>query len=133
MPRVAPFAGLRYDTTVAGPLAPLTAPPYDVISEPHRTRFARSSPYNVVHVDLGHAAPDVADEDPYARAGALLDAWRSAGALRRDAEASYYAYEAAWEAREGVASGRIRGVFVALGLQPWGGSVVPHEDTMPGP
>ncbi len=27
----------------------------------------------------------------------------------------------------------MRGVFVALELEPWGGSVIPHEHTMPGP
>jgi uncharacterized protein (DUF1015 family) len=27
----------------------------------------------------------------------------------------------------------IRGIFVAMDLEPWGGDVLPHEDTMPGP
>jgi hypothetical protein len=52
MPRVAPFVGLRYDPAVAGPIAQLTAPPYDVISEPHRDGFHGASPYNVAHLDL---------------------------------------------------------------------------------
>jgi uncharacterized protein (DUF1015 family) len=134
MPRVAPFVALRYDAAVAGPLTELTAPPYDVISEPHRARFAEASRYNVVHLDLadGPAHPD--DEDNrYARAAALLASWESARVLRRDAAPAYYVYEVDWPARDRVGAGRIRGVFAALTLEPWGGAVVPHEETMPGP
>ena len=134
MPRVAPFVALRYDAAVVGPLAPLTAPPYDVISEPHRARFAEASPYNVVHLDLGDGPTHLDDEhNRYARAAALLESWESAHALHRDPEPAFYAYEVAWLSRDGVSAGRIRGVFVALTLEPWGGAVIPHEETMPGP
>jgi uncharacterized protein (DUF1015 family) len=132
MPRVAPFVAVRYDAAVVGPLAPLTAPPYDVISEPHRARFADASPANIVHLDLGADGQGRGDER-YAQAGALLRSWESAGVLRREQAASYYAYEARWPATDEVAAGRIRGVFVALTLEEWGGQVIPHEETMPGP
>jgi uncharacterized protein (DUF1015 family) len=130
MPRVAPFVGLRYDAAVAGPLGPLTAPPYDVISEPHRARFAAASPYNAVHLDLGGGA---GDDDRYARAASLLTSWEETHLLRRDREPMYYAYEVEWPATDDVDAGRFRGVFVALTLEPWGGAVLPHEETMPGP
>jgi len=133
MPRVAPFRSLRYDPTVAGPLARLTTPPYDVISEPGRHRYREASPYNVVHLDLAEGSDD--PDDPgnrYARAGALLTSWEASAALVRAEEPTYYAYELTW-ALPGESSTRIRGVFVALELEPWGGSVIPHEHTMPGP
>ena len=50
----------------------------------------------------------------------------------RPDEPRYYAYEVAWTPSEGART-HLRGVFVALELEPWGGSVIPHEHTMPGP
>ncbi len=52
MPIVRPFRALRYDTTVAGPLDTLVAPPYDVISAEARLAYLERSPYNVVHLTL---------------------------------------------------------------------------------
>ena len=130
MPRVAPFVGLRYDAAVVGPLGPLTAPPYDVISEPHRARFAAASPYNAVHLDLGSGADD---DDRYAGAATLLASWETTGVLRPDPQPTYYVYEVRWPTTDDVDAGLFAGVFVALTLEPWGGAVLPHEETMPGP
>jgi uncharacterized protein (DUF1015 family) len=60
-----------------------------------------------------------------------LRSWRAYGVLRRDAEPSYHAYEMAFDL-DGQRRAT-RGVFVAMELEPWGGDVLPHEDTMPGP
>ncbi len=134
MPRVAPFVGLRYDPAVAGPIAQLTAPPYDVISEPHRDGFHGASPYNVAHLDLavGSLDPDH-EESRYARAADLLASWQRSRVLRADEEPTYDAYELSWSDAANRPAGRIRGVLAALALEPWGGSVIPHEETMPGP
>jgi len=134
MPRVAPFVGLRYDQAVAGPIAQLTAPPYDVISEPHRDGFHAASPYNVAHLDLATGSLDPEHEESrYARAAELLADWEKAGVLRADDEPGYAVYEISWTDRAAGTSGRIRGVLLALTLEPWGGAVIPHEETMPGP
>jgi uncharacterized protein (DUF1015 family) len=133
MPRVAPFRGLRYDPAVAGALSGLTTPPYDVISEPTRHRYREATEFNAVHVDQPEGVEDPTDpENRYARAGRLLASWERSGALVRPDEARYYAYEVAWSRPNGAAM-HLRGVFVALELEPWGGSVIPHEHTMPGP
>jgi uncharacterized protein (DUF1015 family) len=133
MPRVAPFRGLRYATAVAGPIADLTAPPYDVISAPRRDRYLGSSRYNVVHLDLAEGTTDVsAPGNRYTRAASLLRGWLDDGALSRSREPAYYAYELTRPGHD-AAAGSLRGVFCALTLEPWGGSVVPHEHTMPGP
>jgi uncharacterized protein (DUF1015 family) len=133
MPHVAPFRGLRYDPAVAGELSRLTTPPYDVISEPKRHRYREASPFNAVHVDLPEGVEDPTDpENRYAHAGRLLSFWEESGALVRADEPRYYAYEVAWTPSEGART-HLRGVFVALALEPWGGSVIPHEHTMPGP
>jgi uncharacterized protein (DUF1015 family) len=133
MPRVAPFRGLRYDETVAGPLDRLTAPPYDVISAPRRAGYLDASPYNVVHLDLAEGSDDPsAPGNRYERAADLLAAWIDDGALTRSREPRYYAYELAWPGSDRP-GGRLRGVVCALTLEPWGGAVIPHEQTMPGP
>jgi uncharacterized protein (DUF1015 family) len=129
VPRVAPFRGLRFDPAVAGPLDLLTAPPYDVISGPNREALQACSPYNIVHVDLaeGRDAPG----DRYARAASVIDRWRSDGAVVEDPEPAYYAYEVLF--RLDGSPRRIRGILCALDLEPWGGGVLPHEQTMAGP
>jgi uncharacterized protein (DUF1015 family) len=128
MPRISPFTGLVFDPAVAGPLEVVTAPPYDVIGEAERRTFLSSSPYSVVHLDLSEADRG---RDRYERAAELLATWRREGALVASAEPSYFAYEMRFrlEARERT----IRGLLCALELEDWGGGVLPHERTMPGP
>jgi uncharacterized protein (DUF1015 family) len=90
-----------------------------------------ASPYNVVHLDLAEG-----DEDPdrpgnrYGRASELLADWTRTGVLRRTPPA-YFAYEVRFPFAGGTRT--VRGVFCAMEIEPWGGSVLPHEDVMPGP
>ena len=130
MPRLFPFRGLQYDPSVAGPLDRLTAPPYDVISESDQEGLRARSPYNIVHVDRTEAAGNDGASG-YAIAGSLLADWRASGVLRPADVPSYYGYELRY-ALEGIRH-RLRGIVGALELEPWGGSVLPHEHTMPGP
>jgi uncharacterized protein (DUF1015 family) len=132
VPRVSPFRGLTYDVAVAGPLDRLTAPPYDVISDDRRRGCLAGSPFNVVHLDLSEG-DDVAgsEQNRYTRAAATLDAWRSTGVLRTADTPVYYAYEMRF-----VLDGerrQLRGLLCGMDLEPWGGDVLPHEETMPGP
>ncbi|HUL85209.1 MAG TPA: DUF1015 domain-containing protein [Actinomycetota bacterium] len=134
MPRIGPFSGLTYDVAAAGPLDRLTAPPYDVISEPYRDRYRSGSPYNIVHLDLAQAHPGSTREqaaDPYEAAGERLRAWIAEGIFVRSPEPMYFAYEMRFSL--GGRRRRIRGLLCAMDLEPWGGDVVPHEQTMPGP
>ncbi|MEP7060255.1 MAG: DUF1015 domain-containing protein [Actinomycetota bacterium] len=131
MPRVFPFEGLTY-VDAAGPLDQVTAPPYDVISDAHRRAYLEASPYSVVHLDLAEGSEDPADpSNRYDRAAHLLERWEAEGALHRASIPQYYAYEMAFDL-EGTPR-RIRGLFLALELEPWGAGVIPHERTMPGP
>lgn len=132
MPRVSPFEGLVFDAAVTGPLDRVTAPPYDVISEERRRDYLAGSPFSIVHLDLAEGSED--PEHPssrYARAGQLLRDWESVGALVRSPEPGYYAYEMSFV--RGDIPGMVRGLMVAMDLEPWGGTVLPHERTMPGP
>ena len=116
-----------YDPSVAGPLDRTTAPPYDVISDA-RLRELQTEPHNIVQVDL--APEQDSGEDRYRAAGELLHRWTVEGVLRRE-EPAFHAYE-----MQVGTNGRfrsIRGVIAAMELEDWGGHVLPHEETMPGP
>ena len=131
MPRLEPFAGLRYDAELA-PLGEVIAPPYDVVDEAGRARLAERSPYNAIHVELPE--PDEAGGlDRYAHAAVLLDRWQREGALQADDAPAYYVYRMRYH-EEGLGERSTIGVIGALALDVEGGSdVLPHERTMPKP
>ena len=122
MPRVFPFEALIYDAAVVGSLDRVTTPPYDVISASRRQGYL-SEPHSIVQIDaaVGHG------DSRYEQAGALLRRWIDEGVLVRVAPA-FHAYEMRAGATE-----RVRGVLCAMELHDWGGDVLPHEQTMPGP
>ena len=122
MPRVFPFESLVYDVAVAGALDRVTTPPYDVISESLGREY-RAEPMNIVQIDSGDGEGDAG----YEGAGTLLRRWVNDGVLVRTPSA-FHAYEMRANGTE-----RVRGVFCAMELHDWGGDVLPHEQTMPGP
>src|SRR6266851_4493330 len=124
MATIRPFKALRYDEDVAGPLASLVAPPYDVISETERAAYLARSPHNVVHLTL----PD--SEEQAARD---LAAWRESGALVEDEEPSYWWLSQDYVGPDGVARSR-EGFVAALRAEPYAERVIlPHERTHAGP
>jgi uncharacterized protein (DUF1015 family) len=128
MPKVLPFHSLTYDPA-AGPIGSLTAPPYDIISGAQRREFLDGSPYSIAHVDLG--ADGDAGIDRYRLAGDLLADWRARRILVPADGPTYYASEMRFDS-SGVER-VIRGLYAALHLEDWGGSILPHEETMPEP
>jgi uncharacterized protein (DUF1015 family) len=123
VPSIRPFRALRYDETVAGPLAALVAPPYDVIDDDARRELLARSPYNVVHLTL--------PESEAAAAAALAD-WRASGALSEQEPAlwwvaqDYVGPDSVARTREGIA-----GSIEATAYSD--GQVLPHERTHAGP
>jgi uncharacterized protein (DUF1015 family) len=121
---VKPIRAVRYDESVAGPLAQLVAPPYDVIDEAQREELQARSPLNVVHLTL----PD--DEADAAR---LWREWLSDGVLVRDEEPVFWALEQRYVGPDGIERTR-RGLVAALRVEPYEKRVVlPHERTHAGP
>jgi len=121
MARIRPFRALRYDLS---DLAPVVAPPYDVISPEERAGYLARSPYNVVHLTL----PD--SEEQAARD---LAAWQDEGVLVREAEPAYW-----WLAQDYVgpdgAARRREGFVASLLAEPYENRVIlPHERTHAGP
>jgi uncharacterized protein (DUF1015 family) len=123
VPRIRPFPALRYDTDVAGDLAGLVAPPYDVISDAARADYLARSPYNVVRLTLP-ASPEEAARD--------LAAWRSDGVLT-DEEPRYWWVAQDYTGPDGVAGTR-EGLAASVPVTPYeDGEVLPHERTHAGP
>jgi uncharacterized protein (DUF1015 family) len=123
VPTVKPFRALRYAPAVAGPLAELVAPPYDVISEAERRVYLERSPTNIVHLTL----PDSEEQ-----AGRDLAAWREAGVLE-EAPESYWWIVQDYVGPDGVARTR-EGFAASVPVTPYEqGEVLPHERTHAGP
>lgn len=132
MPEVRPFVGLLYDPTIAGPVDAVTAPPYDTISPIDQDRYYRASPYNAVRLILGKEEPaDDETTNKYSRAGAFLRSWRERGVLKPTAHPAVFPYE--FRFHHGGLERTVRGLIAEVELEPWGGSIVPHERTLPGP
>jgi uncharacterized protein (DUF1015 family) len=124
MATIRPFRALRYDENVAGPLASLVAPPYDVISDTERAAYLARSPYNVVHLTLPDSEAEAARE---------LAAWREGGALVEDEEPSYWWLSQDYVGPDGIARSR-EGFVAALRAEPYEKrSILPHERTHAGP
>lgn len=121
MPKIAPFVALRYDPAVAGPLDALVAPPYDVVAPEEEARLLARSPYNVVRLE--GSTVECGDLD-HRTAAELLRSWRADGVLV-ETEPSLFAYEMTYTF--GGVARTTRGVLAALEIEPWGGSVLPHE------
>jgi uncharacterized protein (DUF1015 family) len=132
VPQVRPFTGLLYDPTVAGAVEHVTAPPYDVISPVDQDRYYRESPFNVVRLILGRDEPgDDVSTNKYSRASSYLRSWIDQGVLKATSRPSVFPYELDFHL--GGGRRRVRGVIVEVTLEPWGGSIVPHERTLLGP
>jgi len=128
MADVQPLRALHYQESVAGPLAAVVAPPYDVIDTAQRAALLARSPFNVVAVDLPQGG-----EDPYATAGELFESWQLQGVLARDGEPAIWAHTQDYSGPDGVARTR-RGFFCRVRIEDYGpGRVRPHERTHPGP
>ena len=81
MAAISPFGALRYDEAVAGPLADLVAPPYDVIDNDELETLALTSEHNIVHLTRPVSA---------GAAAARLGEWRASGVLRDEEPALWW-------------------------------------------
>jgi uncharacterized protein (DUF1015 family) len=127
VPRFDPFVGLRYGPDVSD-LSGVICPPYDVISPSQQKALEASNEANCVRLELPR--PDGA-LDRYAAAAATLAAWRSPGGpLAVDDRSSFYVYRMAFTDEEGRPR-QTTGVLGALGLEPPGEGIRPHEQTTP--
>lgn len=118
----------------------VVCPPYDVISESDRAALVGRSPTNVVRLELPSDDVDQLEDqasgsadgapDRYETAARLLDAWRDGGVLHRDPVPAFYGYRMTFTDPSGERRQTV-GVMGALGLEPPGSGILPHEETTP--
>lgn len=135
MPDIRPFRALRYDPGVVGDLAPIVAPPYDVIGDDLRRALVARHPRNAVRLDLPSVEPGEPPDERYRRAARELAAWRSDGTLRKDPRPSLYVYEQTYRVPGSEVERTQRGFFGRLRIEPFGpgSGVLPHERTLSAP
>jgi uncharacterized protein (DUF1015 family) len=135
VPEIRAFRALRYSPEMLPDLAPVVAPPYDVISPAQRLQLAARDPRNVVAIDLPVDAGATDPDEKYRQAARTFAGWRSDGTLRKDRQPSLYVYEQEYTV-PGTSLRRVqRGFHGRLRLEAFGpdGGVLPHERTMAGP
>jgi uncharacterized protein (DUF1015 family) len=127
---ITPLHALHYDLDRTGGLAPVAAPPYDVIDAAERAELVARSPYNVVEIDLPQGPHG---RDPYAHAAAVLHSWREDGVVVADPEPALWALEQDYTGPDGRRRTR-HGLFARVRVEDYGpGRIRPHERTHPGP
>ena len=93
MIEVKPFHGLLYDTKVTGPLAEVTAPPYDVISPALQESLYQKNPHNIVRLILGKVfSTDSEIDNRYTRSANKFRQWLEDKVLLRDPQPGFYLY-----------------------------------------
>ena len=121
---IKPFRGMRFDTEKAGELKTLCCPPYDIISEEQRRAFIAENEYNVIRLELPREGEDV-----YARAGEVLDLWRSKGILIHEDKPAVYIYEMAFNAYNKRKA--VKGIIARVKVEEFSkGVILPHEFTL---
>jgi len=128
VPQILPFAGYRFDLDMVASLDAVTSPPYDVISDEEQQHYRALSPWNVVRLECNDKHLDAESRAArYTESATSLQTWISEGSLRQD-ERSFYPYEMEF-ALDGQRR-TVRGLICSVGVEPWGGSIVPHEHVM---
>ena len=126
MPRFEPFPALRYSPSL--PLATVTAPPYDVLSETDLDALEAQHLRNIVHIDVPR---DRDGESRYLDAATRLQTWIDEGTLVYDPRPSYTVYRMSFRDEAGR-NREISGVLGGLEVVDEGaGGVLPHERTTP--
>jgi uncharacterized protein (DUF1015 family) len=130
---IRPFTGIHYAPRPDLNFSNVIAPPYDVLDVKEKAQLQARHPHNIVSIDLPWLPPKtVGPDDAYASAANTLDAWLSAGILKRDHRRAMYPYSQSFD-HKGRTYHR-RGFIVLVKLSPFGqGQVVPHEKTYKGP
>ncbi|GBD27643.1 hypothetical protein HRbin30_02996 [bacterium HR30] len=126
MPVLRPFYPYRYNPALFPDLAPLVAPPYDVIRPDEQAALHRRHPLNVVRLILN------ADPDPYTSAARLWHEWREERYIVREAEPCFVfsleRFQVGEDTRERA------GIYAAVRLEPFSsGRILPHERTFSAP
>jgi len=91
MAYIKPFKGVVYNERETGDLSKVIAPPYDIIPKDMQNDLYRSSPYNIVRLELGKIkGSDSAADNRYTRSRRSFESWLRDKAMTQDKEESIY-------------------------------------------
>jgi len=130
---VRPLRALRYNDELCADLAPLLAPPYDVIKDDEQQALYDKDVHNIIRLEYGlQSTNDTVEDNRYTRARATLAAWLADNTLVMEARPAFYPHVQQYD-WEGQMVER-RGFFAAVELQRFDeGDILPHEWTLKGP
>lgn len=133
MPQIMPFRGIRFNRDKIRDLSTVVAPPYDVISKAQQDSLYRSSPYNIVRVELARIKPsDNRKDNRYIRAAKSFGSWLESGMMIRDDRESLYFYSQQY--KNGGKTVERPGFMAVMALDDSKGKkVLPHENTLMAP
>lgn len=127
---LSPFRAIRY---TAADIAPLLAPPYDVIDEAEQQRLYDRDPHNIVRIDLNKPESSDHARSRYVRAAGFLEQWQKEGVLAQDERPAVYVLAQTFTGPDGVERTRT-GFFARVRLVRFDeGQILPHERTLRGP
>ncbi|MCC7382785.1 MAG: DUF1015 domain-containing protein [Deltaproteobacteria bacterium] len=127
---LSPFRAIRY---AGEDVAPLLAPPYDVIDAAEQDRLYARHPHNIVRIDLNRAEDADHPLARYERAAGFLSEWLAQGVLLRDPTPAIYVLAQTFTGPDGVDRTRT-GFFARVRLCRFDeGWILPHERTLRGP
>ena len=134
MSQILPFHGTRYDTTVAGDIEQVVAPPYDIIDAAGQQALHDRNPHNIIRLELGLDRPgDGPSDNRYTRAAGSLRDWIASGALKRDTQPTIYYHTIEYRppaADAGAPAKQLRGFLTVVKLEALdSGHIYPHENT----
>lgn len=128
-PKVLPFRGILYDQALAGNMADVVSPPYDVIDDVHQKELYDRSPNNFVRVDFPRQPGDLR----YEVARKTYVDWFRQKVLVRDPKPAIYFHHQTFRLPDGREITR-RGFFAARRLEEFSeGGIKPHEKTLDAP
>jgi uncharacterized protein (DUF1015 family) len=120
------FRPYRYNPALFPDLAPLVAPPYDVIGRAEQQALYERHPLNVIRLILS------AEEDPYTTAARLWREWREERYIVQEPEPCLvftrerFRVDGEWRERAGF--------YAAVRLEPFAAGIIrPHERTFSAP
>lgn len=133
MAKIAPFRGVRYNSSKAGELSKTVAPPYDVIDAEELEQLRARSEHNVVHIDLPNA--DQQDDlNPYTKAGEMFRTWLENNIMQKDDKPAIYAYTQKYTIPGTNIERNLTGFIAAVKLVRWDERIIlPHEHTFAKP
>ncbi len=134
MADIQPFRAYRYDTNRVV-LRDVLTQPYDKITPAMQDRYCAASPYNLIAIEKGRAAPDDTPENNvYIRAASTIEQWIAARILIQDSAPAIYVYSQEFLVPD-AQTRRVRIGFIALTrVLDYDAQVVfRHEHTLSGP